>query len=342
MNDFIYISKRFLNSIILILIISFITFLLMKADFTIPKAHLDLGFFKYHINEVHIQTGDPLADLKLNPNISETQIAAERERLGLDKPFFSQYFTWLRNLIHGDLGFTQANQKVIDVIKPALKNTLILNFCAIFFSWFIAIPLGIFAAVKQDKWQDYSIRFFVSSLMAIPSFVIAIFMLLFALYSGVFPIGGLTGVMFDEMNFFEKLLDISRHLFIPVSILTLAGLPGIQRQMRANLIEVLDKPYVTTAKAKGLDGKIVVFKHAVRNAINPLVTLFGFEFASLFAGSALIEMVISYPGLGLLTLEAARKQDVNLVMANLLLGSFMLVVGNLVADLLLKKLDPRV
>ena len=277
MKDLIYILKRFLNSIILIFIISFITFLLMKADFTIPETTINLGFTKYEIHEVNIKTGDPLADLKLNPNISEAQIEAERERLGLDKPFFSQYFTWLNNLIHGDLGFTQANKKVIEVIKPALKNTLILNFCAIFFSWFIAIPLGIFSAVKQDKWQDQSIRFFMSSLMAIPSFVIAIFMLIFALYSGVFPIGGLTSVMFDEMTVLEKFLDISKHLFIPVSILTLAGLPGIQRQMRANLIEVLDKPYVKTAQAKGLKDNIVVFKHAVRNAINPLVTLFGFE-----------------------------------------------------------------
>jgi peptide/nickel transport system permease protein len=163
-------------------------------------------------------------------------------------------------------------------------------------------------------------------------------MLLFALYSGWFPIGGLTSVVIDEMNFFERFIDVTRHLFIPVSILTLLSIPSIQRQMRANLLEILDRPYIRTALAKGLKFDIVIWKHALRNAINPLITLF----AGLFAGSALIEMVLAYPGLGLLTLEAARKQDINIVMANLLLGSLMLVLGNLLADLVLKKIDPRI
>lgn len=342
MNNLIYVSQRLLNSCILIIIISFITFSLMKIDINIPEHKLNLGFSQISSKAIHIKTGDPLADLKLNPSVSEQQIEMESKRLGLDKPFLEQYFTWFKNLLHGDLGFTQSNQKVIDVIKPALRNTLILNFFAIFFSWALAIPLGIFCAMQQDKLFDYTTRFLVTVIMAIPSFILAIFMLLFALYSGYFPIGGLSSVVFEQMNLFEKIIDLAKHLFIPVFILSISSLPGIQRQMRANLIEVLDKPYVKSARAKGLSENVVVFKHAVRNAINPLVTLFGFEFASLFAGSSLIEMVLSYPGLGLSTLEAARKQDVNLVMTNLLIGSFMLILGNLIADLLLKKLDPRV
>jgi peptide/nickel transport system permease protein len=342
MSDLIYISKRFIHLIFLSLFISFLTFSLMKADFKIPKIKLDIAFIHLDTKEIQIQTGDPLADLRLNPAISAAQIEAESKRLGLDKGFFYQYLTWLSNLIKGDLGYTQANQKVIDVIIPALKNTLILNLCAIFFSWLIAIPLGIICAIKQNSWLDLSVRFLLSSLMAMPSFILAIFMLLFALYSGWFPIGGLTGVVIDEMNFFERFIDITRHLFIPVSILTLLSIPSIQRQMRGNLLEILDRPYIRTALAKGLKFDIVIWKHALRNAINPLVTLFGFELAGLFAGSALIEMVLAYPGLGLLTLEAARKQDINIVMANLLLGSLMLVLGNLLADLVLKKIDPRI
>jgi len=342
MMNLLYILKRLSNFIFLVLFISFLSFSLMKADFTVPEMDINLLFTQVHINEVHIQTGDPLADLKLNPTISAAQIEAEAQRLGLDKSFFEQYFSWLTSLMQGDLGFTQSNQRVLDVILPALKNTLILNLCAIFFSWLIAIPLGVICAIKRDSTLDLIIRFLLSSLMAVPSFILAIFMLIFALYSGYFPVGGLTSVVIDEMSLLEKLLDLCRHLFIPVSILTLLSIPSIQRQMRANLLDVLDKAYVRTALAKGLNYQTVIWKHALRNAINPLITLFGFEFAGLFAGSALIEMVLAYPGLGLLTLEAARKQDVNLVMANLLLGSLMLVLGNLIADLLLKQADPRI
>jgi len=342
MNDLVYISKRLVNLIFLILLISFLTFSLMKADFTVPAIKFNWAFIHLEYRELHIQTGDPLADLKLNPAISAAQIESETKRLGLDKPFFHQYITWLTNLCKGDLGYTQANQRVIEVISPALKNTLILNLCAIACTWLLAIPLGIYCAIRQNSWIDVLSRFILSSLMAMPSFILAIFMLLFALYTGYFPVGGLTSVLIDEMNFWERSIDIIRHLFIPVSILTLLSIPSIQRQMRANLLEVLDKPYIKTARAKGLKYNLVIWKHALRNAINPLITLMGFEFAGLFAGSALIEMVLAYPGLGLLTLEAARKQDVNIVMANLLLGSLMLVLGNLFADLLLRKADPRI
>jgi peptide/nickel transport system permease protein len=177
--------------------------------------------------------------------------------------------------------------------------------------------------------------------MSVPGFVLAIFMLLFALNTGWFPIGGLTSSYFNELNFFGKIIDILRHLIIPVFILTIGGLVGLQRQMRANLLDVLREDYIRTARAKGLPENKVFYKHALRNAINPLITILGYEFSAIFAGSALIEMVLAYPGLGYLTLEAARKLDVNLVLANLLLGSFMLVLGNMLADLLLLKVDPR-
>lgn len=343
-----FLAKRLISAIFLVIFITFITFGIMKLNFTIPAFHLQLKLpftqsilFNLKSSKTQIQTGDPLADLKLNPTISEERIQAETKRLGLDKSFFQQYLTWFSNILKGDFGFSQANQKVIDLIRPALFNTLLLNICAILCTWLVAIPLGIIAAVNRNSWIDSLLRVLTSTFMSVPGFVLAIFMLLFALNTGWFPIGGLTSSYYEELNAFQKIIDIVRHLFIPVFILTIGGLVGLQRQMRANLLDVLREDYIRTARAKGLPENKVFYKHALRNAINPLVTILGYEFSAIFAGSALIEMVLAYPGLGYLTLEAARKLDVNVVLANLLLGSLMLVLGNMLADLLLLKVDPR-
>ena len=333
-----FISKRLFGSIFLILFITFVTFSIMKMDLSFPA--LNLG--PISIPETRIQTGDPLADLKLNPAIPASVIEAESIRLGLDKPFFLQYTTWVSNVLKGDFGFSQSNQRVIDLIKPALLNTLLLNILAILATWFIAIPLGVIAAVRRNSFFDKSFRVLTSCFMSVPSFVLAIFGLLIALNTGLFPIGGLTSSFYEELSPLAKIWDLARHLFLPVGILTMISLAGLQRQMRANLLDVLREDYVRTARAKGLREDKVIYKHAVRNAINPLVTILGYEFSALFAGSALIEMVLAYPGLGYLTLEAARKLDINVVLANLLLGSIMLILGNLLADILLTKVDPRI
>ncbi len=324
------------------------TFAVMKINFTLPEMNFtakvpftQITLFEIHSDKTVVQTGDPLADLKLNPAISKERIAAEAKRLGLDKSFIEQYFSWLGNILKGDFGLSQSNQKVINLIKPALRNTLLLNILAIFFTWLIAIPLGVLAAINYKTWIDDALRILTSVFMSVPGYVLAIFMLILALNTGWFPIGGLTSSYFGELNLFGKVHDIGSHLALPVIIMVIGGIVGIQRQMRANLLDVLQDNYILTAKAKGLKSSTIFFKHALRNAINPLVTILGYEFSALFAGSALVEMVLGYPGLGNLTLEAARKLDVNLVLANLLIGSIMLVLGNLFADLLLIYVDPR-
>jgi peptide/nickel transport system permease protein len=344
-----FLVKRFIGAIFLVVFITFFTFSIMKLNFKIPELKIQLinpitqkVFFDFRTTEKLIQTGDPLADLKLNPAISEERIQAEARRLGLDKRFWEQYLIWFSNIVQGEFGLSQNNQKVVDLIKPALINTLILNLVSIFFTWLIAIPLGVLAGINQNKFIDNFLRIFTSCFMSMPAFVIAVFVLMFALTTGLFPVGGLTSSYFDELDSVSKVLDLSRHLVLPVFVLTITGLVGIQRQMRANFLDVLQEDYIQTARAKGLPDNKVYFKHALRNAINPLVTIFGYEFSSLFAGSALVETVMGYPGLGMLTLEAARKLDVNLVLANLMIGSVMLVLGNILADILLLKLDPRI
>lgn len=294
------------------------------------------------ISPVILKSGDPLADLRFNPSISKEILEAEEKRLGLNEPCHIQYLLWLKGLFHGDLGVTQQNQKVIKVIQKPILNTLLLSLSTLFCTWFIAIPLGIWAALNRNKIIDKLFAFLSSCGMSIPTFVLAVLGLLFALNTQIFPIGGLTSFNFYEMSLLEKIFDIIKHLILPTTILTLISISGLQRQMRANLLDVLRQDYIKTAIAKGLPTNKVIYKHALRNAINPLITIFGFEFASLLSGAALTETILAYPGLGALTLEAARKLDVNLTMTTLMMGATMLILGNLLADLLLKFADPRI
>jgi peptide/nickel transport system permease protein len=212
----------------------------------------------------------------------------------------------------------------------------------VIFTWLIAIPAGVYAAVYRNTLIDRGLSILTAIGMSMPTFLLALLLLMIATKTHILPIGGLTSQDFFERDFISKCFDIIAHLIIPVTVLTLIGLAGIQRQMRASLLDVLQTDYVRTARAKGLAEHSVIYVHALKTAINPLITLFGFEFADLLSGAALTETVLAYPGLGRLTLEAVQSKDMNLVMASLMLGAIMLIVGNLIADILLKFADPRI
>jgi peptide/nickel transport system permease protein len=226
--------------------------------------------------------------------------------------------------------------------KERIPNTLLLTTLVILLTWLVGVPLGIISAVKWKTNFDRILTVLTSIGMAIPSFFFAVLLLLFAVKTGWFPIGGLTSPNFADMTFGQKFLDIAHHLVLPVFVLFTISLAGLQRQMRANMLDVLDSDYVKFARAKGLPENVVIYKHALRNAVNPMITLLGFEFAGLLSGAALTEYVFQYPGLGRLILEAVLKSDINLVMASLMMGAVMLIVGNLIADILLIITDPRI
>ena len=319
MQILIYILKRIMQTIPLLVIVSLISFFIIR-----------------------LSPVDPLAELRLNPSVSKETLQAETQRLGLDKPIIVQYLKWAKSFIKGDLGVTSSGEKVSTKLKERIPNTLMLTVIVIFLSWLVAIPLGILAAVNQKTPFDRLLTVLTSIGMAIPSFFFAVLLLIFAVKTGWFPVGGLTSSNFLEMSFSQKILDVSYHLVLPVAVLFTLSLAGLQRQMRANLLDVLDSDYVKFARAKGLSEFKVVVKHALRNAVNPLITLLGFEFAGLLSGAALTEYVFQYPGLGRLILEAVLKSDINLVMASLMMGAIMLIAGNLIADILLILTDPRI
>ena len=296
-----------------------------------------ISFFIIRLSPV-----DPLGELRLNPSISQETLRAEQQRLGLDKPKIVQYGLWLKSFLKGDLGVTVTGEKVSTKLMERIPNTLLLTTVVILLTWLVGIPLGIYAALNWKKPVDRILTVITSIGMAIPSFFFALLLLIFAVKTGWFPTGGLTSFNFSGLSLFGKITDIIHHLVLPVVVLFTISLSGLQRQMRGNLLDVLGSDYVKFARAKGLSENKVVYKHALRNAINPMVTLLGFEFASLLSGAALTEYVFQYPGLGRLILEAVMKSDINLVMASLMMGTVMLVLGNLLADILLKFVDPRV
>lgn len=319
MSIWIYILKRIFQSLPIIILVTIISFFLIR-----------------------LSPIDPLAELKLNPAVSKQTVESEVKRLGLDKPIPVQYFYWAKNFVKGDMGTTTTGEKVSNKIKERVLNTLLLSLNVIFWTWLIGIPIGIIAALNYRSAFDRMLTALSSAGMAIPSFFFAVLLLIFAQKTGWFPIGGLTSADFYNLNGWEKFLDIMHHLFLPTFVLTTLSLAGLSRQMRANLLDTLDSDYVKYAISKGISRKKVILKHALRNAVNPLITMLGFEFAGLLSGAALTEYVFQYPGLGRLILEAVMKSDINLVMAGLVIGSLMLVIGNVISDILLRIVDPRV
>lgn len=319
MSTPVYIFKRILQAVPLLFLISIMAFTMLK-----------------------LSPIDPLASMRANPSVSRAAIAAEEERLGLNKPAPIQYCIWLSNTMQGNLGVSTSGGSVATRLMQHAGNTLILNIFALIFTWLIALPAGVYAAVHRGQLTDKLFGLLTSVGMSMPSFLLAFLLLMFALATQLLPIGGMTSSDFAEKDSLSQMLDIGHHLIMPVCVLTFISLAGIQRQVRSNLLDVLRADYVRTARAKGLPENVVIYKHALRNAINPLITLLGFEFASLLSGAALTEMVLAYPGLGRLTLEGVLTKDMNLVMASIMLGAVMLIAGNLFADMLLKITDPRI
>jgi peptide/nickel transport system permease protein len=292
-----------------------------------------------------IAPGDYLDTLKQDPQITPERIAALSEQFGLDKPAVVQYFRWLwRILTRFDFGQSFVYfRSVSSLLVERVPATLLLAIASIILTWAIAIPLGILSAVQQNSRVDRVLRVLSYIGQGFPSFITALIFLIIAQFlSPLFPVGGMTSINHDQLSLIGKILDIAWHMLLPTLALSITSFAGLQRLTRGQLLDVLRQDYIQTARAKGLPENKVIYVHALRNAINPLVTLLGFEFASLLGGSFIAEFFFNWPGLGRLTLQAVQAQDKYLVMASLMMGAAMLIVGNLLADLLLKAVDPKI
>lgn len=293
---------------------------------------------------VQLAPGDFLTPFQQSEMSADT-IAGLRERYGLDRPLWTQYFFWLKQVLtEFDFGISFAyNRPALELLWERVPNTILLSAASIFVTWAIAIPLGIIGAVNQNRFIDRFIRLFSYGGQGIPTIITGLLLLFLAQrLTPLFPVGGRTSLYHDDLTWFGQVLDVAWHLILPTLALSITSFAGLQRLMRGQLLDVLRQDYIQTARAKGLPENRVIYVHALRNAINPLITILGFEFSNLLSGSFIIENYFSWPGLGRLTLEAVQQKDLFLTMASLVIGATMLIVGNLLADLALTMVDPRI
>jgi ABC-type dipeptide/oligopeptide/nickel transport system permease subunit len=232
--------------------------------------------------------------------------------------------------------------EVFTLLKQRVPATFMLSLSSLLFAWCLAIPLGVLAAIYKDSIFDRISSLLAYAALSVPEFFLAILAVYFAAVTGIFPEGGRSSVESEFYPFGLRILDFGYHLILPSIVLGIGGVAGMMRVMRANFIDYMQAEFATTARAKGLRERVIMFKHVLRNAINPLITSFGYSFASLLSGALLVENVMNYPGLGQLIYEALIREDQYVVMAGVLVGVVMLVLGNLVADLLLGWSDPRI
>lgn len=312
---------------------------ILQAVLTLFLASL-LSFFV-----IQLAPGDFLDQYRQNPQFSAETLQQLEQQFGLDKSPLEQYWRWLTQVVtEGNFGYSFSYQRpVVDILAERIPNTLLLSFASILVTWTIAIPLGIIGAVRQNRPTDRMLRVLAYIGQGIPTIISGLLLLFFAqLTAPLFPIGGRTSIIHDDLNWFGQVLDVGWHLVLPTIALSITGFAGLQRITRGQLLDVLRQDYIQTARAKGLPENRVIYVHALRNAVNPLITLLGFEFANLLGGAFITENYFNWPGLGRLILQAVQSQDLYLVMGSLIMGAVMLIVGNLLADLALNFVDPRI
>lgn len=315
-------------------------FLIRRLLLMVP---LILGITFISFCAMSLVPGNFLTSLKMDPRISPAAIQQMEAQFGLNQPLLIRYFHWLIEVLHLNLGISLAYRvSVMNLIASRALNTLILSVASMLCSWMLAIPIGVIVAVRQNSILDRVLSFFSFLGMSVPSFFLAFLAMDFALRTGWFPVGGTFSPDYASLDVWSKLADRINHLILPAAVLGLGGMASLMRLMRSQILEIKDAEFVRTARAKGLPESRVIYKHVLRNALNPFVTMAGYALADLLSGAALVEAVMNLQGLGLLLLNAVRSLDVPLVMGSVLMGTVLLLLGNLIADLALVAVDPRV
>ena len=316
-----YIFRRLIQMIPVIIVISILLFCLVKA-----------------------MPGDPIraylgVNSKVSPEIKEKLVAD----LGLDQPMHVQYFMWLKRMVNGDFGESiQYKRPVSEVVGDFLWNTFLLKIVVFILAFGISIPIGIICAVKQYSKTDNFWTVFSLIGISMPSFFFGLLLIFaFAVNFRLFPISGMVTPGTDYTGL-EYVLDMARHMVLPVTVLTISSLASLVRYIRNSMLEVVKQDYIRTARSKGLGEKIVIYKHAFRNALIPIVTLIGIWIPFLFTGSVITEKVFVWPGIGRVLYEGVIMRDYNLIMTLNMLFALLMLMGNLLQDIGYAIVDPRV
>jgi peptide/nickel transport system permease protein len=295
---------------------------------------------------IHLAPGEPdIVGTEMNPKVTKEVRERIRNIYGLDKPIQVQYWMWFKRIVRFDFGisFTPDRRPVIDKIKERLPITISINLISMALIFLIGIPIGVYCAQHKDSMGDKILTSLVFAGYAMPTFWLALLlMMFFGVYLELLPISGLKSFNYSEMSPFEKVTDLASHLILPVGISALGGLAGISRYMKSSLLEVLRQEYITTARAKGLPERIVIRKHALRNALLPVITILGLSVPGLVGGSVIFESIFSIPGMGQLFYMSVMARDYPTIMGILVIGAFLTLMGNLLADIMYAVADPRI
>jgi peptide/nickel transport system permease protein len=313
-------ARRLLHCLLLLIGVSCFSFLLVSAA-----------------------PGNFFDELKLNPQISSEAVAALKTQYGIDQPLPVRYLRWVVSAAHGDFGYSMSYRcPVASLLWARTRNTLLLAGLATLLAWIVALSWGTLQALHRGEWIDHLGRGLTAVLLAIPELLISLLLLLLAARTGWFPTGGMTSATAANAGFPSRLWDATIHLFLPVMALTLGAIPVLVRHVRSAMIAVLDAPFIEAARGHGIPRWRLLFRYALPAASNSLISLLGFSIGALTSLSLLVEIVLSWPGLGPLVLEAVLARDVYVVIAAVMLSSFFLVIGSLLADVLLYWADPRI
>ena len=311
-----YVAGRLLESLVVLAIMSFVIYGL-----------------------IGLMPGDPIDIMvQADPNLTRADAARLKGLYGLDKPLHERYANWLGAALGGDFGYSRVhNRPVLDVLGPRMLNTLLLMGLSFVASLAIALPVGIYSALRPYSLRDYAINFAALAGISVPVFWFALMLIyLFSVAWGVLPAGGMQTIGIDSV------LDRARYLVLPVVTLSLASAGGFTRFARASMMETMRHDYIRTARAKGLGERRVVLKHALRNALIPVVTIVALSFGSLFSGALITETMFSYLGMGKLIYDSIMGNDFNVALVSLLFATMLTLLSNLLADVCYAWLDPRI
>lgn len=295
---------------------------------------------------INLTPGKPTDTLsELNPKMTPEVRAILEKHWGLDKPIHIRYFIWLKNVSRLDFGTSLSAdmRPAWDKIRERLPITVLINSISIFLIFLIAIPIGVHSAVKSNSLSDKLNTFAVFVGFAMPTFWLALILqFIFGVWLNVLPVSGIKSLNYESLSLAQKILDSTRHLCLPIFITVFGSLAGISRYMRSQMQEALSQEYITTARAKGLSEKKVVYKHALKNAVLPVITIVGLSVPGLISGSVIFETIFAIPGVGQLLYQSAMSRDYNIIMAEVVIVSVLTLLGNLLADIGYALVDPRI
>jgi len=320
-----------------------LTYLAKRLLMMIP---LLIGITLISFVVIHLAPGEP-TDMQtdLNPKSSVEMRDRLRERYNLDKPLHVQYGLWLKQVATLDFGesFAQDHRPVLVKVRERMPITILINVLSIVVILAVSVPIGILSAVRRNSMFDRGTTIFVFLGFAMPSFWLALLMMdYFGVRLGLLPVAGLKSIGYDYLSPAGQVWDMTRHLILPIFISAFGGLAGFSRYMRSNMLEVIRQDYILTARAKGLSEKVVIYKHALRNALLPVITILGLSVPGLIGGSVIFETIFAIPGMGKLFYDGVMMRDYPLIMGILVIGAVLTLVGNLLADISYAIADPRI